>query len=95
MSRVSKEKVDNERDRWLTVDEEMSLLEKSPEWLRDIILFNLHTGLRQDELLSLTWDRVDDMFRKTIPIADTKNDKPRRFRLIKLLLVSWRVRPES
>ena len=34
VSRVSKEKEDNERDRWLTVDEEVSLLENSPEWLR-------------------------------------------------------------
>ena len=83
VSRVPKEKEDNERDRWLTVDEEMSLLENSPDWLRDIILFNLHTGLRQDELLSLTWDRVDDMFRKTIFIKETKNGKPRTIPLNK------------
>jgi integrase len=76
VSNVPREKEDNERDRWLTVDEEMSLLENSPEWLRDIIHFNLHTGLRQDELLSLTWDRVD-VLRKTILIKDTKNGKPR------------------
>jgi integrase len=76
VSKVPREKEDNERDRWLTVDEEVSLLENSPDWLRDIILFNLHTGLRQDELLSLTWDRVD-MIRKTILIKDTKNGKPR------------------
>jgi integrase len=85
VSRVSKEKEDNERDRWLTVDEEVSLLENSPEWLRDIILFNLHTGLRQDELLSLSWDRVD-VFRKTILIADTKNGKPRTIPLNKTAL---------
>jgi len=74
--KVPKEKEDNKRDRWLSDDEEASLLEHSPEWLRDIILFNLHTGLRQDELLSLTWDRVD-MVRKTILIKETKNGKPR------------------
>jgi len=85
VSRVSKEKEDNERDRWLAVDEEVSLLENSPEWLRDIIIFNLHTGLRQDELLSLTWDRVD-VFRKTILIADTKNGKPRTIPLNKTAL---------
>ena len=82
VSKVPREKEDNERDRWLTVDEEQSLLENSPEWLRDIILFNLHTGLRQDELLSLTWDRVD-VFRKTILIADTKNGKPKTIPLNK------------
>ncbi len=85
VSRVSKEKEDNERDRWLSVDEEVSLLDNSPEWLRDIILFNLHTGLRQDELLSLLWDRVD-LFRKTILIADTKNGKPRTIPLNKTAL---------
>jgi site-specific recombinase XerD len=85
VSRVSKEKEDNERDRWLTTAEEVSLLENSPEWLRDIILFNLHTGLRQDELLSLTWDRVD-VFRKTILITGTKNGKPRTIPLNKTAL---------
>jgi len=82
VSRVPKEKEDNERDRWLTVDEEVSLLENSPDWLRDIILFNLHTGLRQDELLSLTWNRVD-VFRKTILIKETKNGKPKTIPLNK------------
>ncbi len=85
VSRVSKEKEDNERDRWLTVDEEACLLENCPDWLRDIILFNLHTGLRQDELLSLTWDRVN-MFRKTILIKDTKNGKPKTIPLNKTAL---------
>jgi len=47
VSRVPKEKEDNERDRWLTVDEEVCLLENSPDWRRDIILFNLQTGLKQ------------------------------------------------
>ena len=63
----------------------MTLLENSHEWLRDIIHFNLHTGLRQDELLSLTWDRVD-VFRKTILIKDTKNGKPRTIPLNKTAL---------
>jgi site-specific recombinase XerD len=85
VSRVSKEKEDNERDRWLAVDEEVSLLENSPDWLRDIIHFNLHTGLRQDELLSLTWDRVY-MKRKAILIKETKNGKPRTIPLNKTAL---------
>ena len=85
VAKVPREKEDNERDRWLTVGEEVSLLENCPEWLGDIILFNLHTGLRQDELLSLTWDRVD-VFRKTILIKDTKNGKPRTVPLNKTAL---------
>ena len=85
VSKVPREKEDNERDRWLTAGEEVSLLENSPEWLREIILFNLHTGLRQDELLSLTWDRVY-MMRKAILIKETKNGKPRTIPLNKIAL---------
>ena len=85
VSRVPKEKEDNERDRWLTVDEEVCLLENSPDWRRDIILFNLQTGLKQDELLSLTWDRAN-IFRKTILIKDTKNGKPKTIPLNKTAL---------
>jgi len=40
-SKISYEKENNERDRWLTGDEEKRLLENSPEWLRDIINFAL------------------------------------------------------
>lgn len=76
VSRVCKDKENNERDRWLSVDEEKRLLENSPQWLKGIILFALYTGLRRDELLLLTWDRVD-LFRKIIIIQESKNGKPR------------------
>ncbi len=61
----------NERDRWLTDDEEKRLLENSPEWLREIISFALNTGLRQGELLSLEWSRVN-LFRCMINIVSQK-----------------------
>lgn len=70
------EKENNERDRWLTEDEEGRLLENSPEWLREIVVFALNTGLRQGELLSLEWNRVK-LFRRTILIQKTKNGKPK------------------
>jgi len=75
-SKMPYEKENNERDRWLTEDEEEKLLENSPEWLREILIFALNTGLRQGELLSLEWSRVD-LFRKTILIQKTKNGKPK------------------
>lgn len=40
--------------------------------LRDYFLLLLFTGLRRQEAIELTWDRVD-MKAKTITIADTKN----------------------
>ena len=75
-SKMSYEKENNERDRWLSEEEEKRLLENSPEWLREIIIFVLNTGLRQGELLSLEWNRVN-LFRKTVLIQKTKNGKPK------------------
>ncbi len=76
VSKVSKETENNERDRWLSYEEEKRLIWNCPEWLSDIIIFDLHTGLRQDELLSLEWTRVD-LKQKTILIQKTKNGKPK------------------
>jgi integrase len=75
-SKISYERENNERARWLTEDEEKRLLESSPEWLCEIIVFALNTGLRQGELLSLEWNRVN-LFHKTILIEKTKNSKPK------------------
>ncbi|MBT7349645.1 site-specific integrase [candidate division WWE3 bacterium] len=85
VSKVSKEKENNQRDRWLTMGEERMLLDNCPEWLREIMLFALHTGLRQEELLSLKWPRVNEIL-KTILITDTKNGNPITLPLNKIAL---------
>ncbi len=72
VSRVSKEKVNNQIERWLTHEEEEKLLACSPHWLQEIVIFAINTGLRQGELLDLTWDRVD-LFRRTLTILEQKN----------------------
>lgn len=61
------------------------ILENSPQWLRDIIVFALHTGLRQNELLSLQWSRVD-LSRKIIIIQESKSGKPRTIPLNQIAL---------
>ncbi|MCK6467334.1 MAG: tyrosine-type recombinase/integrase [Candidatus Brocadia sinica] len=76
VSKVSRDKENNHRDKWLSVEEERRLLENMPEWLREIVLLALHTGLRQDELLSLTWDRAN-LLRRTIVIQKSKNGRAR------------------
>jgi integrase len=43
---------------------------------KDLVIFALHTGLRQHEQLSLTWERVS-LSRRTILIQETKSGKPR------------------
>ena len=85
VSKVPKEKENNKKDRWLTVDEEKRLLEASPQWLKELILFDLHTGLRLDELLSLEWNRAD-IFRKIIVIQKPKNKEPRTVPLNQIAL---------
>jgi integrase len=70
--KVKKERVSNNIERWLTFDEEKKLLKKSPKWLQDIIVFAIHTGLRQSEILDLKWSQVD-MERHTITIFEQKN----------------------
>jgi len=70
--KVSKERVSNNIERWLTLEEERRLLKESPPWLQDIIVFAIHTGLRQSEILDLKWSQVD-IERRTVTIIEQKN----------------------
>src|SRR5579863_1040441 len=76
VSRVSREKENNRRDRWLSYDEEAVLLAASATWLREIIIFALHTGMRMGEILALTWNGVD-LFRRTVTVFRSKNGERR------------------
>ena len=76
MHRVSMEHVRNEVDRWLTADEEERLLASSSPWLREIIGFALHTGLRQGEILNLHWQDVD--FARGVLVVMTSKNGTRR-----------------
>jgi integrase len=85
---VVREKVNNDRDRWLTEDEEERLLEaclqyhpdqfsgSQSSWLWEIVLFALNTGMRQDEILSLEWPNID-LSRKTAAVIRSKNGEKR------------------
>jgi integrase len=70
--KVKREKVRTKPGRWLTPQEEERLLAVCPMWLREIILFALHTGLRQSELLRMEWSHVD-LVRRTLLIVEQKN----------------------
>ena len=70
--RISKEKVNNIIERWMTYEEEQKLLSASIEWLRPILILGIETGLRQSELLDLRWSHVD-LFRRTLTILEQKN----------------------
>ena len=72
VSRVSFEREDNKRDRWLRQEEEEKLLPICPLWVREIVFVALNTGMRMGEILSLRWDTVD-LFRRTVTILHSKN----------------------
>lgn len=72
VKKVSKERVNNAIERWLSFDEEERLLQFSPKWLQDIIVFAISTGLRQSEILDLKWAQID-FDRRTMTISEQKN----------------------
>lgn len=69
------------RRRYLSHDEEGALLGAAPAYLEPMIAFAIDTGLRLDEQLSLTWDRVD-LKRGRIFIENTKSHLPREVPLL-------------
>ena len=75
-SRVKIEMPNNLKERWLTLDEEALLLGECPEWLREIVLFAIYTGMRRNEILSLRWPQVD-LERQAITLLITKNKEKR------------------
>ncbi len=90
VSQVSMEKENNARDRWLTEEEEKVLLDKSPGWLQELIVFAANTGMRLEEILSLTWKQVD-LKRGILTVIKSKNGEKRSIplnRTVQTLLAS-------
>ena len=62
------------RVRYLTHAQAEALMDRLPTHQSEVVLFALATGLRQGNILGLTWDRVDTARRiATIEHGDTKN----------------------
>ena len=85
VTRVSMEKENNARDRWLTRYEEARLLSTASEWLQDIVVFAVNTGLRTGEILALTWGAVD-FSRRTLAVLRSKNGERRTIPLNRTVL---------
>lgn len=49
----------NARDRILTIEEYLRLLNAAPAHLKPILIMAFNTGMRKMEILNLTWDQVD------------------------------------
>ncbi len=74
--RVKIEKPHNQVERWLIPEEEQKLLDSSPAWLKELIIFAINTGTRRDEMLSLKWSEVD-FSRRVLTLLVTKNKEKR------------------
>jgi integrase len=80
MRRVHKLREAPARERYLTDDEEKRLFEilvGRRAHVRPIVVVALQTGMRQGEILGMTWANVD-FEQKTIYVAHTKTGRPRK-----------------
>lgn len=78
---VKKLEVDNERERYLTYDEESRLIAQLTgrrSHLRSIMAIALHTGMRRGALLALRWQEVD-FARKLITITKGKSKNTKMY----------------
>ena len=75
-SEVAAPEPDNARKRVLEPDEWGRLYAAAPEWYKPVLLTGYHSGMRLQEVLGLTWDRVFlDRKRIFIPGSLTKNER--------------------
>ncbi len=84
--RVSMERENNTRDRWLTAEEEMRLVNAALPWFREVVIFALNTGMRMGEITALTWAGVD-LFRRTVTVFRSKNGERRTIPINQTVLV--------
>lgn len=75
-SRISRERENNKRTRWLLNGEEQKLMEHCPQEIKDIVIFAIHTGMRMGEILSLKWEEVG-LTDKTATVSKSKNYEAR------------------
>jgi len=77
-SLVAAPKPKNARNRVLEPAEWNRLFTAAPEWFKPVLVTGYHTGMRLEEILGLTWDRVDlEKGRIFLPGALTKNGEAR------------------
>ncbi|MCK4817097.1 site-specific integrase, partial [bacterium] len=67
---------DNKRERILSSQEEERLLLECADHLKPIVIMGLNSGMRKNEILTLTWSRVD-LKHRLIHVVKTKSGKNR------------------
>ncbi len=85
-SLVAAPKPKNARNRVLEPEEWNRLYSAAPEWFKLILLVGYHTGMRLEEILTLTWERIDlEKGRIFLPGSLTKTGQDRSVPLTPLL----------
>jgi len=85
-SLVAAPKPKNARSRVLEHEEWNRLYTAAPEWFKPVLLTGYHTGMRLEEILGLTWERVDlEKNRIFLPSALTKTGQAREVPMTPML----------